>query len=107
LKLLKAEEPDILCTFLSVPNLVAVVCKLFYPSLRLVWGVRASNMDLQRYDRLTRLSYQLEVFGSRFSDVIISNSKSGRRTVVESGFPAGKVLVIPNGIDTGDSDTIR
>lgn len=101
LNLVKRERPDILCTFLPVPNLVALVCKLFHPALRLVWGVRASNVNVMHYDRLTRLSYQLEVFGSRFADAIISNSKAGQRTVVGKGFPSQKVFVIPNGIDTG------
>jgi glycosyltransferase involved in cell wall biosynthesis len=100
LRLLSVENPDVVCTFLQVPNLIAATCKLFRPKLRLVWGVRASNMDLRRYDRLTRLSYQLEILGSRLANVVISNSKTGRGFVLSKGFQADKVVVVANGIDT-------
>ena len=100
LLLLSVEKPDIVCTFLQVPNLIAATCKLFRPRLRLVWGVRASNMDLRRYDRLTGLSYQLEILGSRLANVVISNSKTGRGSVLSKGFQADKVVVVVNGIDT-------
>jgi len=100
LRLLRVEKPDIICTFLQVPNLVAATCKLLRPRLRLAWGVRASNMDLQRYDRLTRLSYQLEIIGSRLANVVISNSNTGRNSALAKGFQADKVVVIANGIDT-------
>jgi glycosyltransferase involved in cell wall biosynthesis len=94
------EKPDVVCTFLQVPNLIAATCKLLRPRLRLAWGVRASNMDLRRYDRLTRLSYQLEILGSRLANVVISNSKTGRSAVLAKGFQADKVVVVANGIDT-------
>ena len=100
LRLLSAEAPDVVCTFLPVPNLIAAACKVLRPGLRLVWGVRASNMDIRRYDGLTRLSYQLETFGSRLANVVISNSKTGRKAVLAKGFPADKVVLVANGIDT-------
>jgi glycosyltransferase involved in cell wall biosynthesis len=100
LRLLNAERPDIVCTFLQVPNLVAATCKLLRPGLRLAWGVRASNVDLRRYDLLTGLSYRLETFGSRIANIVISNSRSGRNAVLAKGFQADKVVVIANGIDT-------
>jgi glycosyltransferase involved in cell wall biosynthesis len=100
LRLLSTENPDIVCTFLPVPNLIAAICKSLRPSFRLAWGVRASNMDLRRYDLLTRLSYQLETPCSRIADIVISNSWSGRNIVVAKGFQPEKVVVIANGIDT-------
>jgi glycosyltransferase involved in cell wall biosynthesis len=101
LRILTDRKPDIVCTFLSVPNLIAAACKLLRWDMRLVWGVRASNMDLQRYDSLTALSYRLETLGSRLADVVVSNSEAGRRTVLANGFQTRKVVVIPNGIDAG------
>jgi glycosyltransferase involved in cell wall biosynthesis len=100
LRFLKVDNPDVLCTFLPVPNLIAAFCKAVHPRLRVAWGIRASDMDLRRYDRLTRLSYKLEVFGSRIANVIISNSQSGRKAALAKGFPIHKVVVVSNGIDT-------
>jgi glycosyltransferase involved in cell wall biosynthesis len=99
LRLLEVNRPDVLCTFLPVPNLIAACCKVVRPALRVAWGIRASDMDLRRYDRLTRLSYKLEVLGSRMANVIISNSQSGMKAALAKGFPAHKVVVVANGID--------
>jgi glycosyltransferase involved in cell wall biosynthesis len=65
-----------------------------------VWGVRASNMDLDRYDWLSRLSYRIECRLSRFADLIICNSRAGLEYAAAHGFPGGRMTVIPNGIDT-------
>jgi glycosyltransferase involved in cell wall biosynthesis len=100
LRLLAASKPDIVCTFLPVPNLIAATCKLFLPRMHLVWGVRASNVDLQQYDRLTRLSYRLEPAGAHLADIVVSNSEAGRHFVLKKGFPSDKIVVIVNGIDT-------
>lgn len=100
LRLVDAAKPDIVCTFLQVPNLIAAVCKLFRPALRLVWGIRASNVDLGAYDHLTRFSYRLEVVASRMANLVISNSKAGQNVAQARGFPSARMIVIPNGIDT-------
>lgn len=99
-RLVRKECPDVLHSYLGVPNILAVVLKPFLPGTRIVWGVRASNMDLSRYDWLSRLAYVLERRLARFSDRIIANSHAGKRHAVENGFPEDKIFVIPNGIDT-------
>jgi glycosyltransferase involved in cell wall biosynthesis len=68
--------------------------------MKVVWGIRASNMDLSRYNWLTRFSYKLERHLSWRADKIIANSQAGRAHAIENGFPAHKTLVIPNGMDT-------
>jgi glycosyltransferase involved in cell wall biosynthesis len=97
---LKQERPDILYSFLPVPNLFAVILKRIFPRIKVVWGVRASNVDLSRYDWLARLTYWLECKLSRFANVIIVNSRAGFAYAVAHGFPKNKMAVIPNGIDT-------
>ncbi|BFU93741.1 MAG: hypothetical protein NTNFB02_04630 [Nitrospira sp.] len=61
-------------------------------------------MDLGRYgwlDRvLYRVLYRLESRLSRFCDLVIVNSESELEYAVAQGFPAEKMLCIPNGIDT-------
>lgn len=97
---LKHIKPDILHGYLGVSNLLTLCLKPFFPSTQMVWGVRASNVDLSRYDWLSRLTFQLECFLSRFADLIIVNSHAGRAYHLAHGFPAKKMVVIPNGIDT-------
>jgi len=98
--LVRRENPDILHSYLTVPNIISVLLKPVFPSLKVVWGVRASDMDLSKYDTLSRLSYRLECLLSRFTDFILANSQAGFHYAVKHGFPKSKMDVIYNGIDT-------
>jgi glycosyltransferase involved in cell wall biosynthesis len=91
-------RPDVLHSYIS--NLVTVSVQPFFPSMRIVWGVRSSHLDFARYDWLFRVSYKLSCLLARSADLIIANSHAGRQGHVADGYPAEKTVVIPNGIDT-------
>lgn len=91
--------PDVIYGFLAPPNMATVFLKPLFPRIRMVWGVRASNVDLARYDWLSRVSYFLECLLSRFADRIICNSRAGLDYAVAHGFPEETMAVVPNGID--------
>ncbi|MBP0015941.1 MAG: glycosyltransferase [Cyanobacteria bacterium SBLK] len=93
-------QPDILHGYLSTSNLIALWLKPFLPQTCIIWGVRASNLDLSKYDWFARLNFQLECLLSRFSDRIVVNSQMGQDYHLQNGFPSEKMTVIPNGIDT-------
>ena len=97
---LRCLQPDAVYSFMNVPNVLAATLRPLLPGTHIVWGVRASNMDLSRYDWLTRVAYALECRLARFADLIIANSHAGKNYAVANGFPEDKVMVIPNGIDT-------
>jgi|CXWL01.1.fsa_nt_gi glycosyltransferase involved in cell wall biosynthesis len=99
-RLLRKEHPAVMHSYLGVPNILATALKPLLPGTRIIWGVRASNVDLSRYDWLSRQAYALERHLARFADLIIANSYAGKRHAVASGFPESKIVVIPNGIDT-------
>jgi glycosyltransferase involved in cell wall biosynthesis len=93
-------EPDLVYAFLGPANMLASLLRIFLPRLRIVWGVRAANVDLSQYEWLSRTTYYLERRLSRFADLIICNSQAGMRYAAAHGFPEKKMRVIPNGIDT-------
>jgi glycosyltransferase involved in cell wall biosynthesis len=93
-------QPDLIHGYLGVPNILTIFLKPFFPSCRMVWGLRNSEMDLSRYDWLRLLSFQLERLLSRFADLIIVNSHAALSDHVKQGFPKERMIVIPNGIDT-------
>lgn len=97
---IRTEAPDILHGYLVVPNLLTLVVKPFLPRTKVVWGVRASNMDLDQYDWLARLTFRLSCWLSRFADRIIVNSHCGKVYHEKRGYPARTLTVICNGIDT-------
>jgi glycosyltransferase involved in cell wall biosynthesis len=95
---LRRNTPDILHGYLPLPN---VLLLLLRPSVRtrVVWGIRASNMDLSRYDWLARVEFWLGTKLSRFANLIIFNSSAGRRYHLGRGYARDKTTVVPNGID--------
>lgn len=99
-RVLCQQKPDIIYSFLNTANILAVLLRPFIRTKRVVWGVRASNMDLDQYDWLSRWSYWLEFRLARFADTIIANSYAGKDYAVAHGFPEEKISVIHNGIDT-------
>lgn len=99
-KVLHQQSPDVIYSFLSTANTLIILLRPFIHPVRVVWGVRASNMDLDLYDWLSRWSYWVECRLAHFADTIIANSQAGRNYAVAHGFPEKKITVIPNGIDT-------
>ena len=98
-KHLKQLHPNVLHGYLGESNVVTVLSKPFFPSTRVVWGIRGSKEEPVDNDRLVYLIEQLEQFLSQFSDLIIVNSHAGQADCLARGFPAGKMMIIPNGID--------
>jgi glycosyltransferase involved in cell wall biosynthesis len=66
---------------------------------RVVWGIRASDVDLDHYDLLTRLLHRTEAWLSPHADLIIANSEAGSLYHARQGYSPRRMVVIPNGID--------
>jgi glycosyltransferase involved in cell wall biosynthesis len=67
---------------------------------RLVFGIRGSEVEADRYDALIALTYRLEAWLARRADLIIANADAGRTDAIRRGFPDDRIAVIANGIDT-------
>ncbi len=93
-------RPHILYSFLPDANLVGLISGRIACVKRIVWGVRASNMDVSHYDWLARMSLRFSAFLSRFPDAIITNSYAGKEFHRSIGYYTNRMMVIPNGIDT-------
>lgn len=100
ISLLRNEAPDTVYSYLGGANIFSIMTRPFISRTQFVWGVRTSNMDLDRYDWAARWSYWVECRLARFTDHIVANSHVGMEYAVAHGFPASKMAVIPNGIDT-------
>jgi len=96
---LRSVRPQVIHGYLGTANLLAILGKIFVPRVRVVWGVRSSNVDVSQYDWLSQLHYCLERVSARFADLIILNSAAAKVRHVNRGFPENKCVVIPNGID--------
>jgi glycosyltransferase involved in cell wall biosynthesis len=99
-KTLKALKPDVLHSFLTPPNILSALLRHQLGSCKLVWGLRASDMNLMHYDWTWTATFWLERLLSRIPDKIVANAEKGQRYAVQKGFFSKRFSVIHNGIDT-------
>jgi len=96
---IRRRKPEILHGYLPDGNLLALLGRRYSPSSRVVWGVRASNLERRHYDWLVWAIFRASCWLAPRADLIISNSEAGRAWHVANGYPADRSIVIPNGID--------
>ena len=94
---LRRQRPDVLHGYLTGPNLLAVLMKPILSSTRIVWGMRASNVEME--DLLERVLARLEAWLSSQASLVIFNSEAGQTHCRSAGFEKATCVVIPNGID--------
>ena len=99
LKTLRNLQPEVLHSCLPAPNMLAAVCKVFLPGIKVVFGVRSVGADVARYDWLMRLTNSIERWFTPLADRIIVNSQAGADHYVRMGFPEHKIAVVFDGID--------
>ena len=103
-KFVRGNHPDVIHPYLPRDNaLVSLLKPLLRPS-KVVWGVRASDVDLTKYSPITRLLWPFVVKMSRRADLLIANSEVGARYHVAVGYPSDRVHVVCNGINTDTFD---
>jgi len=98
LDIVAREKPDVIHGYLDVPNLFSLlVGKL--SGKKVVWGLRASNLDLTKYDWTAGFIFRLSAWLSFLPDAIIVNSNKGMDHHAKRGFFSKRMTVIFNGID--------
>lgn len=93
-------RPDIVHGYLTVGNLLSLLAKLADRHTRVLWGVRSSYIDRNRYDWMSRLTFRFSRRLSHLADGIIVNSWAGAAHHAALGYPSARITVVPNGIDT-------
>lgn len=105
--LMREERPYLAYGYLGLANIVCGLFKILRPEMRVIWGVRASRMDLTHYDWIRRMEKALMRSLAFLPDKIIVNSKAGFLELLRQGYPASKLRVIHNGIDIGSFQPLR
>jgi glycosyltransferase involved in cell wall biosynthesis len=96
-RLVAAVDPHVLYGYLG-PARVATLL-VGRRGRKVVWGMRASNMEFERYGWAARLAARLERRFAAWPDLVLANSAAGRDWLVALGCPRDKIRVIDNGID--------
>lgn len=93
-------KPDIVHGYMHVANMLVLLARFPRRRTCVVWGVRSSNVDWQRYNWLMRPTFWLSCKLARYADCIIANSQAGADYHMAHGYPQARMVVIPNGVDT-------
>jgi len=99
-RLFIAERPDTIYAFLPSQTTLAALLLPRRRTTKLVFGLRAGGVRLAHYDALSALTYRLEARLAQRADFIVANARTVRTDATERGFPADRIAVVPNGIDT-------
>ncbi len=98
IKLVKAFNPDIICGFLTGGNIVSVFVEKIAPGPKVIWSIRASNIDFSQYTKLMWFTFVLSLKFSSFPYAIVFNSYAGLRYYFSNLLSNKNIYVIPNGI---------
>jgi glycosyltransferase involved in cell wall biosynthesis len=98
-KALRDFQPHLIHAFQGPPNLFALFARPFVQGMQVIWGFRASNMDLRNYDYSRRIVAAAMRIVSRRMDLAIANSHAGKAHAVSQGYGPEQFRVISNGID--------
>jgi glycosyltransferase involved in cell wall biosynthesis len=93
-------NPDVVHGYMPTSNLIAALALGRRPRPALVWGVRASGIEWDAYGWTARAAFAATRALAARPRLIIANSEAGRRWHVAQGYPASRMVVIPNGVDT-------
>jgi len=99
-RLLKRVDPRVIHAFLPSANFFAFVAGSLLGNRCVIWGIRASYLDLSAYSWPMRLLAPLNARLSKGVNCIVYNSQAGRKYHKAHGYTGKHVSVIPNGIDT-------
>jgi len=94
------ERPDLVYAFLPTQTTLAALLLPRRLKTKLVFGLRAAGVRVDRYDALSALMYRSEVWLARRADLIVANAGAVRADAVARGLPTDRIVVVPNGIDT-------
>lgn len=97
---LRTFGPDLVHGYLIAPNLASSILKPFLRPARIVWGVRASFIDFDRYPRHEKWAFQAGRYFCRSADMVLVNSRAGYEHHIRQGYPRSRMRLVPNGVDT-------
>ena len=98
--LLVERAPAILHCYMAEPSIAGTIAGGRASVPAIVWGIRSSNVDYFKYGWFNWATFRIATLMSHRPSLVIANSEAGRQHHVGLGYPADRVVTIPNGVDT-------
>ena len=102
-RLMRRHKPDIVQSWMYHADLAAWGARALLSGRTrpgLIWGIRCSDMDLDKYGRQLRWVIGACARLSARPDMIIANSQAGADVHRSLGYRNRRLVVVPNGIDS-------
>jgi len=99
-KIIRITDPAIVYGLLGDACLLALLHGRVLGHRKVIWGLRATNMDFSQYSLSSGWIYRINAYLSKWVDRIIANSWTGSKYHVDQGYARDRIVVISNGIDT-------
>jgi glycosyltransferase involved in cell wall biosynthesis len=97
---LAVRRPDVLQTWLYHADLAGALAGTLARVPRIVWNVRASNMDLSRYPVMSGFTVRTCAQLARIPAAVVTNSAAAIDHHTHIGYRPRQWVLIPNGVDT-------
>jgi glycosyltransferase involved in cell wall biosynthesis len=97
-RLQRRESPDLVQTWLYHADLLGVLAAKI-TGMPVLWNIRASNMDMSHYRRLSSAVLRACIQFSGWPQAVIVNSRAGQDFHTRLGYHPRRWVYIPNGID--------
>jgi glycosyltransferase involved in cell wall biosynthesis len=98
-RLLAAERPAVLQTWMYHANLLGEVARWASPVRHTVWNIRGAGLDLSVISRMTSWTIRAGAVLSRSPSAVVVNSGDGQSGHAALGYRPRRWAVIPNGFD--------
>jgi len=103
-RLIRAEAPDIVQTWMYHADLFGGVASRLAGNPRVIWGVRSTDM-ISGTSRLTAWLRRLcAILSSSVPRFIVCAAEASRRTHEDIGYDASRMVVVPNGFDVPERE---
>jgi glycosyltransferase involved in cell wall biosynthesis len=99
-RLLRRESPDMVQTWLYHADLLGLLAARI-TGVPVLWNIRASDMDMSRYRRLSGMVRNMCIQLSGWPEAVVVNSRAGQEFHKKLGYRPRRWVYISNGVDTG------
>ncbi|KAB2939023.1 MAG: glycosyltransferase [Hyphomicrobium sp.] len=102
IKLLRAQQPDMIMTWLYHADLIGTLAGRLAGVHRIIWNLRCSNFVFAEHPPTTRRIVTLLARLSRIPTAVAANSIAGQHAHEELGYRPRRWIYLPNGFDTNE-----
>lgn len=101
-RLIRVERPAVIQGWMVHANVMAAVARFLAGrrrATRLIWGIRATDLDPAAYGRSFRLALRLSALLAGAPDTVVANAQAAIPAHESLGIRPRRWAVVPNGID--------